>query len=124
MITVYEIKPNGYLGTSKQIDPREGAGIGWTYSAPSNTGPHEWVNGDWQPREREPEPSNHGPDLELLAATVRQQRSEKLIACDWTQGKDIPDSISNLWAEYRQQLRDITLQPWFPVAVEWPQPPQ
>ena len=55
---------------------------------------------------------------------VRQQRNELLSACDWTQGKDIPDSTSDLWAPYRQDLRDIPEQPGFPWNVVWPTKPE
>lgn len=29
---------------------------------------------------------------------------------------------SNAWANYRQQLRDVTTQLHFPSVIEWPQP--
>lgn len=57
------------------------------------------------------------------ANTVRGQRGLELAASDWTQ---LPDAQvdSAIWAEYRQALRDITLQPGFPFEVEWPIKPQ
>lgn len=56
------------------------------------------------------------------AANVRQQRNEKLKACDWTQ---IADSTADkpTWATYRQALRDITAQEGFPWTVTWPDAP-
>jgi hypothetical protein len=122
MITVYEIKPNGYIGASKQINPKDGIGMGWTYSAPPGDGPHEWVNGDWQPRDREPEPFTPGPDLDAMAASIRQERTEKLASCDWTQVADAPVD-REAWAAYRQALRDITAQEFFPMSVDWPSIP-
>lgn len=122
MITVYEIKPNGYLGASKQIDPRAGVGMGWTYSAPPGDGPHEWVAGEWQPRQREPEPFTPGPDLDAMAQSIRRERNERLAACDWTQVADAPVD-KQAWADYRQALRDVTDQPSFPLSVEWPEQP-
>lgn len=38
---------------------------------------------------------------------IREERNKKLIASDWTQGADIPDSIKTPYATYRQQLRDL-----------------
>lgn len=52
---------------------------------------------------------------------VRAERNEKLAECDWTQLPDAPvDSAA--WATYRQELRDITLQP-DPFNIVWPTPP-
>ena len=63
-------------------------------------------------------------DTEAMASTVRNERNRKLYECDWTQGKDIPDSISIPWATYRQELRDVPSQPGFPYNVVWPTPPE
>jgi len=54
---------------------------------------------------------------------LRSERNNLLTASDWTQCKDIPDAISDKWAQYRQQLRDITQQPEFPWGIQWPKPP-
>lgn len=54
------------------------------------------------------------------AKNVRQTRDEKLKALDWTQGKDIPDAVSNPAAVTRQALRDVPLQAGFPWEVVWP----
>lgn len=62
-------------------------------------------------------------DTAVKAAQVRAERDRKLAESDWTQGKDIPDSISAPWAVYRQELRDITKQAGFPWEVVWPQEP-
>lgn len=55
---------------------------------------------------------------------VRYTRNQRLIACDWTQCKDIPDSVSQPWATYRQALRDVPLQTGFPWTIEWPAKPE
>jgi hypothetical protein len=56
------------------------------------------------------------------ADAVRTDRNARLAVCDWTQLADAPvDSLS--WANYRQALRDVTMQPGFPWSVEWPTPP-
>lgn len=57
------------------------------------------------------------------AAEARAFRNRLLIESDWTQFKDINPQISNNWAPYRQQLRDITTQPGFPFEVVWPNLP-
>ena len=56
----------------------------------------------------------------MLAASARNARNDLLAASDWTQGKDIPDAISNPWAAYRQLLRDLPNQEGFPTNIEWP----
>lgn len=62
------------------------------------------------------------PDAEL-AAQVRVERDQRLAQTDWTQLPDVPQATRERWAEYRQALRDITLQDGFPAAVQWPEPP-
>jgi hypothetical protein len=56
------------------------------------------------------------------AANVRNQRTEKLKDCDWTQ---IADSTADktAWATYRQALRDVPLQAGFPWTITWPESP-
>jgi hypothetical protein len=51
---------------------------------------------------------------------VREIRNKLLKDSDWTQGKDIPESISAPWAEYRAKLRDIPVQEGYPWEVDWP----
>lgn len=57
------------------------------------------------------------------ADQVRSERNYKLSQSDWTQLPDAPVD-HQVWATYRQQLRDITDQPGFPLNVIWPIPPQ
>jgi hypothetical protein len=53
---------------------------------------------------------------------IRAERNRKLVESDWTQGKDIPDSISGPWAVYRQQLRDLPDTITDPSTfTDWPQ---
>lgn len=59
-----------------------------------------------------------------LASQVRAQRNTLLAQSDWTQGKDIPDELSSVWASYRQALRDITAQEGFPSDVQFPTQPE
>jgi len=57
------------------------------------------------------------------AAQTRSERNRRLSETDWTQGKDIPDTISLPWAAHRQALRDVPSQAGFPWDVTWPEPP-
>lgn len=53
---------------------------------------------------------------------IREKRNLLLTESDWTQLPDAPvDSQS--WAEYRQKLRDITIQAKFPNEIVWPEHP-
>ena len=54
------------------------------------------------------------------AQVVREERNRRLAALDWTQCKDIPDSISEPAALARQGLRDVPTQAGFPWNVVWP----
>jgi len=56
------------------------------------------------------------------AALVRAERNQRLAASDWTQLADV--SVDKAaWVAYRQDLRDITKQPGFPVTIIWPTQP-
>lgn len=57
------------------------------------------------------------------AASVRSQRTQKLVESDWTQVADAPVDKA-AWAVYRQALRDVTTQTGFPWEVEWPTQPE
>lgn len=65
-------------------------------------------------------------DINLnLAERIRSKRNRLLTQSDWTQGNDSPLNIEKKrkWAEYRQALRDITLQTEFPNNVIFPSTP-
>jgi hypothetical protein len=66
------------------------------------------------------------PTPEQVEANARAWRDNLLAACDWTQLPDtqLTDSQKQLWAAYRQSLRDVTTQVGFPTNIEWPTPPQ
>lgn len=57
---------------------------------------------------------------------VRNSRNVLIFKSDWTQLTDAPltNEQKNLWAIYRQSLRDIPQQSGFPWEVEWPQKPE
>ena len=117
MITVYEIKSNGFIGGSREIDPREGVGQGWTYSAPPAVGSHKWEHSTWVAYD-EPDAPFFAQDLDTLAVDIRSERSKLLSDTDWRFRSDLTPSSE--WVDYCQALRDITLQDGFPLAVEWP----
>ena len=54
--------------------------------------------------------------------TIRIQRNELLIECDWTQLADIPSETKEAWTIYRQALRNITTQS-SPFSITWPVKP-
>jgi hypothetical protein len=58
-----------------------------------------------------------------LEIPIRAQRDALLQASDWTQVGDLPDSFKAPWAVYRQQLRDLSLQPNFPFEIQFPEQP-
>ena len=58
-----------------------------------------------------------------LEKNVKAQRNYLLKESDWTQLPDVPQSMKDTWATYRQALRDITAQPGFPKTVNWPDKP-
>lgn len=121
MITVYEIKSNGFIGASKEIEPKDGISGNWTYTAPPDNGSYKWEHGQWI-QAIEPDYSPAAPDYEALGNAIRRERNSKLADCDWTQIADATTD-KGAWKVYRQQLRDITLQEDFPLSVRWPEKP-
>lgn len=54
--------------------------------------------------------------------SIRGTRNQLLLTSDWTQTLDSPvDKV--LWAQYRQELRDITKNFDIPENVSWPLKP-
>lgn len=84
---------------------------------------HCWVSTGWVVTDINKE-FTAKPSIEFKSALVRADRNLELTKTDWTQGKDIPTSISDVWAIYRQQLRDIPTQEGFPYEVVWPTKPE
>jgi hypothetical protein len=56
------------------------------------------------------------------AKSVRNSRDQLLKDSDWTQVADAPVD-KQVWATYRQSLRDITKQSGFPWEVTWSDKP-
>jgi hypothetical protein len=59
----------------------------------------------------------------FLASQLRNRRNTLLKESDWTQGRDIADSVAEEWAAYRLALRTLPEQPGFPTEVTWPAAP-
>lgn len=53
---------------------------------------------------------------------VRDERNRLLGECDWTQLADAPVTDLQAWRDYRQSLRDVTLQQ-NPFQIIWPDKP-
>lgn len=60
-------------------------------------------------------------------ASVRAKRNFLLSLSDWVDTHSAQARVSaddlGLWGKYRQELRDISLQPSFPFNVIWPEEP-
>lgn len=130
MKTVYQTDANGiYLGkTTADESPLEPGTYlmpaGCVETPPPQVGPGllaRWTEGGWvvvsAPVEMPAEPT-----AEELASTARRRRDILLKRCDYTQLPDAPGDKA-AWAAYRQALRDVTDQPGFPVAIDWPKEP-
>ena len=57
--------------------------------------------------------------LNIAFIFTRSKRDSLLLASDWTQLPDVPIATKSAWADYRQQLRDITTQA-DPFNITWP----
>jgi hypothetical protein len=73
---------------------------------------------EWDAREAEELAA--APNREWAA--IRAERNIKLRESDWTQVADAPVDAA-AWADYRQALRDITLQD-DPFNITWPSEPE
>lgn len=79
----------------------------WFYDYDYNT--HSWVVNE-----------------DKLIVSISQKRNSLLVSSDWTQIPNGPltQEQQQAWADYRQQLRDITSQSGYPFNVVWPTQPQ
>lgn len=66
------------------------------------------------------------PKYDEVVGVIGAKRQELLYQSDWTQIPNNPLTAEQqqAWAVYRQELRDITMQPGYPFNVVWPTPPQ
>ena len=65
-------------------------------------------------------------DNTLAGDEVKLNRNRLLYQSDWTQLPNSPLDAAKKqqWADYRQQLRDITTQSGYPFNVVWPTQPE
>lgn len=73
------------------------------------------------PNNIHPSTGEQVPDVDAMAE--RLKRSQLLANSDWTQMPDVPHTVKDLWAPYRQALRDVPQQAGFPDNIVWPTPP-
>lgn len=59
------------------------------------------------------------------ASNHRKNRNGMLRESDWSMLPDAPLTVSqkSAWEKYRQELRDVTDQPGFPIEFTWPVAP-
>ena len=98
----------------------------------SLTTSHRYVNGEWILLPQRPSPNHEFDPVtdswvdqrtpETEWPLVRAKRDRLLLECDWTQLPDVPLATKEVWATYRQALRDVTLQP-DPFNIVWPVAP-
>lgn len=55
--------------------------------------------------------------------SLRRDRDRKLAETDWTQLPDVPEETREAYREYRQALRDITINNTDPTTADWPEKP-
>jgi hypothetical protein len=60
--------------------------------------------------------------IQKKSEEIRKKRNQLLSETDWTQLLNSPVD-SNIWAIYRQELRDIPEQEGFPWEIQWPELP-
>jgi hypothetical protein len=65
------------------------------------------------------------PTSEQKAADVRLDRLDRLKECDWVviKAKELGETVSQAWLNYRAALRDVPAQGGFPFNVTWPTKP-
>lgn len=66
-----------------------------------------------------------GPTPGQISTAARSERNAKLAQTDYLLMPDYPisDEVRARVLVYRQDLRDITSQPGFPAAIQWPETP-
>lgn len=89
---------------------------------PPSPGPNMWYHlsqGTWKDRRNDQE------RREQEIFKIQQKRKLLLDSTDWIVVKSLDNGLSvpQEWKDYRQALRDITLQEGFPFNVVWPTKP-
>lgn len=73
--------------------------------------PHNWTGTSWE------------INLDPYWKSLRDERHQRMLDCDWTQSGDQSEEVSELWRPYRQALRDLPATTVDPINPIWPTPP-
>lgn len=115
--------PEGYVRVQPSSQPSEDEMKVVAEGTPAlvdNTWTQTWVQSDKYTAE---ELTAYNAKKEVdKRQEVRNVRTSLLNKCDWTQMADAPVD-KEVWAFYRQCLRDITTSAGFPWTIEWPVSP-
>jgi hypothetical protein len=112
MIEYILVDKKGLILQSGQCNQDAELPSGKVYKVSAPFGATHYINGKFKTIE----------DIKLVELKALEKRHSLLLDSDWTQ---LPDSPANKeqWAEYRQELRDITQQEGFPSKIDWPLAP-
>jgi hypothetical protein len=114
--TNYLDLPEGYVLVKYQED----VPVGYNVTSESKT--PILVDGNWVITRtyelKEADPKSQKASLE--------RRAKLLTESDWvvTKALELGEEIPAEWKEYRQALRDITLQELYPMYIYWPTKPE
>jgi hypothetical protein len=83
------------------------------------------AEGDAEALRLEEEAKAYAESPEGKAEVIRSERDRLLAETDWVvvMASELGFPVSDEWKNYRQALRNITLQESFPENVEWPTKP-
>lgn len=84
---------------------------------------YKYEDGNWVVVNQDLYDGQYAHIKELKAKEVVAERNELLQKSDWKVLPDLPKSFTDVWAAYRQQLRDVPQQPGFPWEP-LPEPPR
>lgn len=124
--TLAQNNPDGFLAMegeydhlSKRVDLATGGIVEYVPPQPANTPENTW---SWSAPIKRWTASKTNV---AIAIEVRAERYRRLVVCDWVVLQALEQNIpvASSWVLYRQQLRDIPLQPGFPLNVVWPVSP-
>jgi hypothetical protein len=110
--------PAGYVEITDAPQPEIDHTKNITEGTPQNIG-GLWTR-TWLVSNATPEQIEERTDRRSVQA--RQDRNRRLAECDWTQLPDAPVD-KEVWAAYRQDLRDVSSQAGFPWDITWPEAP-
>lgn len=86
-----------------------------------------YIDGEFiPPKSLDSETSQEDKDKQL-ASIIRLQRNNLLLESDFVMLYDnlnsMSEEVKTQWIDYRQALRDLTLQEGFPNEIIWPEKP-